>query len=95
MATCKDCFHYEACADMLRAMGLTVDGPGLDADKRCPTFTSAEAIKILIARSVCCSPDLTCSEYCPYADVPGGCKSWDLQKADEAVKQIQGGNRGT
>lgn len=40
MATCKDCLHYEACVEMLRAMGYTVDGDGLDADKKCDIFTS-------------------------------------------------------
>ena len=40
MATCKDCLHYEACVEMLRAMGYTCDGDGQDADKRCGTFAS-------------------------------------------------------
>lgn len=38
MATCKDCVHWEACVDLLRNMGYTVDGDGCDADKRCKTF---------------------------------------------------------
>ena len=38
MATCRDCLHDEACRSMLRAMGYTVDGDGIDADKRCEIF---------------------------------------------------------
>lgn len=38
MATCKDCLHDEACRSMLRSMGYTVDGDGVDADKRCGDF---------------------------------------------------------
>lgn len=36
--TCKDCLHYNACKSLLEAMGYTVDGDGVDADKRCDTF---------------------------------------------------------
>lgn len=40
MATCKeDCIHYEACKSLLEALGYTVNGEGVDADKRCETFT--------------------------------------------------------
>ena len=38
MATCKDCFHFEACGSMLKSLGFTVDGDGKDADKRCKEF---------------------------------------------------------
>ena len=38
MATCKDCFHNEACVDMLELMGYIVNGDGIDADKRCNQF---------------------------------------------------------
>lgn len=55
MATCKDCLHCEACTEMLQAMGYNVDGDGLDADKRCNTFTSATAHKELrkVVRQLC------------------------------------------
>lgn len=33
MATCKDCLHFKACANMLRAMGYTVDGDGLSPEE--------------------------------------------------------------
>lgn len=42
MATCKDCLHYEACVDMLQAMGYTVDGEGYLADRRCRIFKSKD-----------------------------------------------------
>lgn len=47
MATCKDCLHCEACTSMLEAMGYTVDMYSLDADKRCPEFTSNTALQEL------------------------------------------------
>lgn len=53
MATCKDCLHFKACANMLRAMGYTVDGDGLDADKRCEDFApTAEYKKVVHGRWV-------------------------------------------
>ena len=55
MATCKDCLHYEACGSMLKALGYTVDGDGLDADKRCDTFASATVYMELrkVVRQLC------------------------------------------
>lgn len=38
MATCKECLHFEACVDMLQAMGFTVDGDGYLAERRCHIF---------------------------------------------------------
>lgn len=38
MATCKDCIHNKACTSMLEALGYTVDGDGIYADKRCKEF---------------------------------------------------------
>ena len=48
MATCKDCLHCEACTSMLEAMGYTVDGAGLDADKRCNTFKQRAGVIIAL-----------------------------------------------
>ena len=44
MATCKDCFHNEACVDMLELMGYIVNGDGIDADKRCNQFINASDV---------------------------------------------------
>ena len=52
MATCKDCLHCEACSSMLKDLGYTVDGDGLDADKRCATFTSNTALLELARKNL-------------------------------------------
>ena len=39
MSTCKDCLHWDACKNMLEAMGHIVDGDGENADQRCNDFT--------------------------------------------------------
>lgn len=52
MATCKDCLHCAACTSMLEAMGYTVDGDGLDADKRCDTFASDTVLLELVRHNV-------------------------------------------
>ena len=38
--TCKYCLHYEACTDMIEALGYTVGGDGFNAEKRCKCFTA-------------------------------------------------------
>lgn len=38
--TCRDCLHWDACKNMLEAMGHIVDGDGQNADKRCNDFAN-------------------------------------------------------
>lgn len=47
MATCKECFHFEACGSMLKSLGYIVDGDGQDADKRCKEFKHKNEIPVL------------------------------------------------
>lgn len=89
MATCKDCLHYEACASMLRAMGYTVDGDGLDADKRCDTFTSRAAMDIMLAHATCSTGLLSCMYHCPFTDKENRCDNWNEEKLAEAVKHLR------
>ena len=91
MATCKDCLHYKACSSMLKAMGYTVDGDGLDADKRCDTFTPRAALDILIAHATCCEPNLNCADHCPFYNTETSCDSWDNNKLADAVKLLKKG----
>lgn len=88
MATCKDCLHCEACTSMLEAMGYTVDGDGLDADKRCSTFASKSALDILVAHAVCSTIGLSCDEYCPFIGMENPCDGWDNSKLIDAVKLL-------
>ncbi len=38
MATCKDCIHGKACAEMLKAMGYNVSEDFQGSAERCDTF---------------------------------------------------------
>ena len=54
-------------------------------------MTEKEAIDLLIAHAVCCTPLLDCSEHCPYK--PGNCDRLNEQKMVEAVKFLTGGSK--
>ena len=53
MATCKECFHYEACEDMLATLGYIVDGDGKDADTRCKEFKHKDDIAEVVRCEKC------------------------------------------
>lgn len=51
-------------------------------------MTKKEAIDLLIAHAVCCTPFLDCTKHCPYK--PGNCDRWNEKKMVEAVKLLVG-----
>ena len=75
--TCRDCLHWDACKNMLEAMGHIVDGDGQNADKRCSDFADkSRFVELPTPRlPLVLSDDLTDTDvYCPNCggDLSGG-----------------------
>ena len=51
MATCKDCFHYDACKGILDAVGIEMDAECQNQETLCGNFMSCNITKNIMTNA--------------------------------------------